>query len=60
MFGVAQILNRLDGNPFDASDEAQFTEFMASIAVILETWWNMSSRNGSVDAAADSAAPDSG
>lgn len=44
VFGVAQILNRLDGQPFDDADEAQFRAFMASIAVILETWWKMGAK----------------
>ncbi len=43
-FGVAQILNRLDGRPFDEADEKRFREFMASVAVILESWWHMSRR----------------
>ncbi|MDJ0849404.1 MAG: ATP-binding cassette domain-containing protein [Myxococcota bacterium] len=41
-FGVAQILNRLDGEPFNDEDEKRFAEFMTSVAVILESWWEMS------------------
>lgn len=37
VFAVAQLLNRLDNRPFDAEDERQFTGFMASIGLILET-----------------------
>ena len=37
MFAVAQLLNRKDGEPFDAADERQFSGFMQSIGVILET-----------------------
>jgi putative ABC transport system ATP-binding protein len=43
VFGVAQILNRRDGHPFDDADLARFQEFMESVAVILESWWTMSS-----------------
>ena len=43
VFGVAQILNRRDGHPFDNADLARFQEFMESVAVILESWWMMSS-----------------
>lgn len=37
VFAVAQLLNRKDGQPFDANDERRFAEFMESIGVILET-----------------------
>lgn len=37
VFAVAQLLNRLDDRPFDDEDERQFTGFMASIGLILET-----------------------
>jgi putative ABC transport system ATP-binding protein len=39
VFAVAQLLNRRDGQPFDAADEARFREFLGSIGVILGTWW---------------------
>jgi adenylate cyclase len=42
VFGVAQVLNRRDGQPFDAQDEARFRDFMRSLGVILESWWRMS------------------
>ena len=42
VFGVAQILNRRDGCPFDDTDLTRFQEFMESVAVILESWWRMS------------------
>jgi adenylate cyclase len=44
VFAVAQLLNRRDGEPWDASDESRFRDFLASIGVILETWWTMSQR----------------
>jgi putative ABC transport system ATP-binding protein len=47
VFGVAQMLNRLDGQPFDDHDERRFIEFMNSMSVILESWWRTSSRGGS-------------
>lgn len=37
IFAVAQLLNRRDGQPFDAQDEARFASFSASIGVIFET-----------------------
>lgn len=37
VFAVAQLLNRKDGQPFDAADEARFADFSASIGVIFET-----------------------
>lgn len=41
IFGVAQLLNRRDGQPFDANDERTFGEFMGSVGVLLETWRQM-------------------
>jgi adenylate cyclase len=41
VFAVAQLLNRRDGQPFDAADETRFVEFLQPIAVMLETWWRM-------------------
>jgi adenylate cyclase len=37
VFAVAQLLNRLDGQPFDARDEQRFREFAAPLGLILET-----------------------
>jgi putative ABC transport system ATP-binding protein len=37
VFAVAQLLNRKDGQPFDAGDEQRFTHFIDSIGVIFET-----------------------
>jgi energy-coupling factor transporter ATP-binding protein EcfA2 len=44
VFGVAQMINRLDGAPFDTRDEQRFRDFMGSVGVILESWWRMSER----------------
>jgi putative ABC transport system ATP-binding protein len=41
VFGVAQMLNKRGDLPFDADDEDRFQEFMASVGVILESWWRM-------------------
>jgi adenylate cyclase len=38
VFGVAQLLNRRDGRPFDAADEERFARFSDSLARILESW----------------------
>jgi len=37
VFAVSQLLNRNDGQPFQQADEQKFSEFIASIGVILET-----------------------
>jgi putative methionine-R-sulfoxide reductase with GAF domain len=37
VFAVAQLLNRRDGQPFDATDEARFGEYLASLGVIFES-----------------------
>ena len=37
VFAVSQLLNRKDGKPFQQADEKKFSEFIASIGVILET-----------------------
>jgi len=37
VFAVAQLLNRRDGQPFDAEDEERFAAFLQSIGVIFET-----------------------
>ncbi|MEJ2534123.1 MAG: GAF domain-containing protein [Gammaproteobacteria bacterium] len=37
IFAVAQLLNRRDGRPFDADDEARFAGFMSSVGLIFES-----------------------
>ena len=37
VFAVAQLLNRMDGQPFDHADEQQFANFIQSIGIIFET-----------------------
>jgi putative ABC transport system ATP-binding protein len=41
VFGVAQVLNKRSGEPFDERDEERFEQFMSSMSVILESWWHM-------------------
>jgi putative ABC transport system ATP-binding protein len=41
VFAVAQLLNRTDGRPFEASDEERFARFTGPLAVVLESWWRM-------------------
>ncbi|TFG94404.1 MAG: ATP-binding cassette domain-containing protein [Myxococcales bacterium] len=38
IFGVAQLLNRRDGRPFDPADEQRFARFAAPLGLILESW----------------------
>jgi putative ABC transport system ATP-binding protein len=38
VFGVAQLLNRRDGRPFEPSDEERFARFTGPLGVILESW----------------------
>jgi len=38
VFGVAQLLNRRDGRPFDPADEERFAHFAAPLGLILESW----------------------
>jgi adenylate cyclase len=37
VFAVTQLLNRRDGQPFDARDEKRFAEFAGSLGVLLES-----------------------
>jgi putative ABC transport system ATP-binding protein len=37
VFAVTQLLNRRDGQPFDAADERRYAEFAASLGVLLES-----------------------
>jgi adenylate cyclase len=41
VFAVAQLLNRQDGQPFDADDEKRFAQFTSSVGVILQGWWRL-------------------
>ncbi len=41
VFAVAQVLNRRDGQAFDARDEARLREFATSLGVVLESWSRM-------------------
>jgi len=37
VFAVTQLLNRRDGQPFDAADERRYADFAASLGVLLES-----------------------
>ena len=37
VFAVSQLLNRRDGQPFDAADEKRYADFAASLGVLLES-----------------------
>jgi len=50
LFGVAQLLNKRGGEPFDGGDVERFRNFMDSICVLLESWWRMTSGPRSGDA----------
>ena len=45
VFGVAQLLNKADGEPFDADDEKRFSELMKSMQVLLQSWWRMAAES---------------
>ena len=36
--GVAELLNKVGGGPFDADDERRFTDLIASMSTILRSW----------------------
>ena len=46
VLGVAQILNRRGSQGFDVMDERRFTDFIAPMGIILESWWKMSQMRG--------------
>jgi putative methionine-R-sulfoxide reductase with GAF domain len=45
VFAVAQLLNRKDGQPFDAADEERFASFIQSIGVLFETQLGLAELN---------------
>jgi len=44
VIAVAEVLNRLDGAPFDADDERRFTNLFSPLVAILQAWAEMSER----------------
>jgi len=46
MFGVAQALNKEGGGAFSVDDIRRFEEFMRSMSVILESWWQLGAVSG--------------
>jgi putative ABC transport system ATP-binding protein len=47
VFGVAELLNKADGEAFGAEDEKRFDELMKSMQVLLESWWHMAAKGTS-------------
>lgn len=47
VFGVAQLLNKADGETFGAEDEKRFSALMKSMQVLLESWWRMAANAAS-------------
>ena len=47
VFGVAELLNKADGEAFGAEDEKRFGELMKSMQVLLESWWRMAAKGTS-------------
>ena len=45
VFGVAELLNRADGEAFDTQDEKHFSALMKSMQVLLQSWWRMAARS---------------
>lgn len=45
VFGVAQLLNKTDGDAFDLEDETRFSELMKSMQVLLQSWWRMAAES---------------
>jgi signal transduction protein with GAF and PtsI domain len=41
VFGVAELLNKANGQAFDSEDERRFLELTNSMQVLLESWWRM-------------------
>jgi putative ABC transport system ATP-binding protein len=46
VFAVTQLLNRRDGRPFDGDDERRFSEFAASLGVLLESAVKLGAQKG--------------
>jgi putative ABC transport system ATP-binding protein len=46
VFAVAQALNKRGGGPFDDQDQKRFEDLMASLGVLLESWWRMTEQRG--------------
>jgi hypothetical protein len=49
VFGVAELLNKAQGEKFDAEDEKRFCELMKSMQVLLESWWRMAAAGADSD-----------
>jgi putative ABC transport system ATP-binding protein len=49
VFGVAELLNKADGEAFDVEDEERFSELMKSMQVLLESWWRMATGSSAAE-----------
>jgi putative ABC transport system ATP-binding protein len=47
VFAVAQALNKRGRDRFDSDDQKRFEDFMASLGVLLESWWRMTEQRRS-------------
>jgi adenylate cyclase len=54
VFGVAELLNKADGEAFDPDDERRFLELTKSMQVLLESWWRMAAEGTAREEPADS------
>ena len=54
VFGVAELLNKADGEVFDPDDERRFLELTKSMQVLLESWWRMAAEGTAREEPADS------
>jgi putative ABC transport system ATP-binding protein len=49
VFGVAELVNKVDGEAFTVAHEQRFCELMQSMQVLLESWWRMTATGSSRD-----------
>ena len=54
VFGVAELLNKADGEVFDPDDERRFLELTKSMQVLLESWWRMAAEGTAREEPGDS------
>jgi len=54
VFGVAELLNKANGEAFDPDDERRFLELTKSMQVLLESWWRMAAEGTAREEPADS------
>jgi len=54
VFGVAELLNKADGQAFDSEDERRFLGLTKSMQVLLESWWRMAAEGTAREEPSDS------